>query len=636
MMENRNSRRDNSRNYFKLIGASAASELADMQLADQAGTARIGDWRHIGSGLEIPTESYSDQPYVVRTDDGGWLCAVTTGAGHEGQKGQHVVTMRSMDCGRTWSSPVDVEPAAGPEASYAVLLKAPGGRIYCFYNHNTDNIRRVKADNPPYADGYCYRVDSLGYFVFKYSDDHGQSWSAQRYPIPVREFEIDRTNADRGEIRYFWNVGKPFVAGGAAFCPLHKVGGFGSGFFTRSEGVLLKSPNLLYESDPARIVWETFPDGDTGLRTPPGGGPIAEEQSFAVLSDGSLYSVYRSVDGHPVCSYSRDGGHTWSVPQYKRYADGSLMKHPRAANFVWKCASGNYLYWFHNHGGNDYADRNPVWICAGAEADSEHGKVIRWSQPEILLYDDDTYIRMSYPDLLEEGGKVYITETQKDVARVHEIDGSFLSALRNQFEHAEIASRSLLLELDSRAGGMPQQTSMPGLSVFLDRDNSRSDYGTLDYRTGFTLEMWIAFHDLEAGQTVLESALPSGQGFRVRVAAGRTLEIALNDGRTENLWSCDPGMLQEGRLHHVGIVVDGGPKIITFVIDGKLCDGGEFRQFGWGRFNPNLRHVSGAETLRLGSEGRNELNTLRIYGRALMTSEVVGNYKAGAARRAGQ
>jgi hypothetical protein len=73
------------------------------------------------------------------------------GAGREGQAGQHVVTVRSTDMGQTWSAPVDVEPSDGPEASYAVLLEVPQGypntgRVYVFYNHNTDNIRQVIAD----------------------------------------------------------------------------------------------------------------------------------------------------------------------------------------------------------------------------------------------------------------------------------------------------------------------------------------------------------------------------------------------------------------------------------------------------------------------------------------------------------
>ena len=36
---------------------------------------------------------------------------------------------------------------------------------------------------------------------------------------------------------------------------------------------------------------------------------------------------------------------------------------------------------------------------------------------EIALYDDDPFIRMSYPDLIEEDGELYLFETQKDKAR---------------------------------------------------------------------------------------------------------------------------------------------------------------------------------------------------------------------------
>ena len=65
---------------------------------------------------------------------------------------------------------------------------------------------------------------------------------------------------------------------------------------------------------------------------------------------------------------------------------------------------------------------------AGREVDTPEGKRIEWSQPEILLYDDDPYIRMSYPDLVEDGGKFYVTETQKNVGRVHEIRNRYSTA----------------------------------------------------------------------------------------------------------------------------------------------------------------------------------------------------------------
>ncbi len=582
------------------------------------------DWRNIRNGHEIPSETYADQPYVVKTNDGAWLCIMTTGSGREGSAGQHVITTRSTDHGRTWSDPVALEAADGPEASYAVMLKVPSGRIYAFYNHNTDNLRKVKADDPPYKGGYCRRVDSLGYYVFKYSDDHGRSWSKERYTIPVREMEIDRQNPYQGKIRFFWNVGKPFTYDGSGFVPLHKVGGIGHGFFTRSEGVLLKSPNILTESDPDKIMWETLPKGDAGLRTPPGGGPIAEEQSFCVLSDGSFYCVYRSIDGHPVYTYSRDGGYTWDVPRYKRYADGRLMKHPRAANFVWKCSNGKYLYWFHNHGGTWYEDRNPVWLCGGVETDSPKGKIIQWSQPEIILYDDDPYIRMSYPDLIEENGKYFFTETQKDIARVHEVNEELLKQLWNQFSHAQVEKDGLLLETSSKS----ETVKMPKLPEFVARDSSRHDYGTKDLRNGFTIDLWVQFKSLEAGQILLDNRNESGQGLCLQTTANGTVEFTLNDGRTENRWDSDPGLLREAHYHHIAIVVDGGPKIISFVVDGQLCDGGRHRQFGWGRFSPNLRHANGAEHLRIAPDFEGEIQTLRFYDRYLTTSECIGNYQA--------
>jgi hypothetical protein len=70
-----------------------------------------------------------------------------------------------------------------------------------------------------------------------------------------------------------------------------------------------------------------------------------------------------------------------------------------------------------------------------------------------------------------------------------------------------------------------------------------------------------------------------------------------------------------------------GPQIITFVVDGVLCDGGDQRQFGWGRFSPTLRTPNSAATAKVASA----VHSLRIYNRVLRTSEAVGNYRAGLA-----
>jgi len=396
------------------------------------------DARNIATGHEIPSEGYCDQPYVVKTQDGAWLCVMTTGRGPEGQHGQHVVATRSSDHGRTWSSPVDIEPADGPEASWAMPLATPAGRIYVFYTYNAENRREVIADDPPFADGICTRVDSLGQYAFKYSDDGGINWSRDRHFIPVREMAIDRNNAYAGQVKFFWGVGKPIVLNGTMFFGFSKVGGFGEGFFTSTESCFMRSDNILTEPNPEKIAWETLPEGDHGLRSPE--GPIAEEVNLTALSDSSLYCTYRTVAGHPGHAYSRDGGRTWTEPEFMtRFPGGPVVSNPRGPNFVRRLESGpyagRYVYWFYNHNarGYDTGSRNTAWLLGGVEHDSPAGKVIHWGRPEVVLYTAEWRAAVGYPDFVEEGDRLFITETQKVTARVHEVPNAFLRRLWEPF-----------------------------------------------------------------------------------------------------------------------------------------------------------------------------------------------------------
>ena len=54
-------------------------------------------------------------------------------------------------------------------------------------------------------------------------------------------------------------------------------------------------------------------------------------------------------------------------------------------------------------------------------------------------------------------------------------------------------------------------------------------------------------------------------------------------------------------------------------------DGGDSRQFGWGRYSPNLMSANGAPTLRVTPSVKN----LRLYNRALRTSEAVAAFRQG-------
>lgn len=548
---------------------------------------------------------------------------MTTGSGVEGEPGQHVVATLSQDQGASWSPLIDIEPADGPEASWVMPVLGSDGRIYAIYNYNADNIREVPVDadfdggrDAEGVSSMARRVDTLGKLMMKYSDDGGRSWSQRRYEIPVREFAIDRTNPFEGKVRFMWAVGKPISHRGSVYFGCAKVGRFGRGFMASTEGVFLRSDNLLTEPDPAKVVWTTLPDGDIGLRSPH--ESVSDEHNLVGLSDGSLYCTYRTVTGHPCHAYSRDSGHTWTAPVFMSYRPGGrLVKHPRAANFVKKMSGGQYLYWFHNNGTRWYnhkpseGNRNVVWICGGVERDGPEGKVLHWSEPEILLYEPEFRLGASYPDFIEEGSDIYITCTQKLVARTIQVDRKLLEDMWRQTELREFITEGLLVE----TGGV-EGLLLPVLSPRLAEGG------------GFAIELRLRIAG-PCGYGVLAHNLSEERkGFTVEWFKGGVLRLTLNDGAAGCFWETDAGMLDAAGEHHVVFNIDGGPRVISCVVDGVLCDGGELRAYGWGRIPPQLKDVN-AGPLFVTSVPGAEVRVLRIYERYLRTSEAISNYRSG-------
>jgi hypothetical protein len=583
------------------------------------------DWRHINNGMQLPFNgSYLDQPYLVRADNGTWIMVATCGTGPEGTPGQSVAVSRSRDLGRTWSAPQFLEPADGPEASYGIILKTDFGRIYVFYNHNSDNLREVSADPDYYPGGKCPRVDTQGHFVYRFSDDHGITWSDQRYEVPVRAFEIDRQNPYGGKVRFFWTVGRAFSAGGKGYLPLHKVGGFGNGFITRSEGVLIESDNIHVERDPERLRFATLPEGDIGIRGVAGGGPIAEEHCVCVLSDGSFFVLFRTTDGHNACAYSRDAGRTWNPSQYMRYHDGRLFKHPRAATFVFPHSGGKYFCWFHNHGGRGYKDRRIVWLSVGTETNGEDGVQLTWSEPEILFYSDQLTGSFSYPDMIEGDGRTFFTISHKQFGTFHEVDPEFMRKLTSDAAGDSETPIRADLEVDSSAysGSMPAEVAWDGFPVVNHRTDWWEDIFTRDLRSGFTIELGIDLCSPDPEAILLDSRNQRGEGVAIFLREGRVLEILLRDELSECRWSSQPGLLEDDGFHHVAVIVDGGPKIVSFIIDGAFDDGGDHRQFGYGLIHPTLRKLGDSQLLRFPPLMDNlRLQFARIHSRALLTSE---------------
>jgi len=584
--------------WTRALGVSVASvTIFALASADAA------DMRNIITGSRIPDEGYCDMPYAVVTADGNWLCTLTTGAGHEGQGGQHVVSTISSDQGKTWSPLTDIEPADGPEASWAVPVVTPTGRVYAFYTYNGDNVYKL-------PDGKKMRADTHGWYAMKYSDDNGKTWSKERYRIPLRVTACDRANDFGGKVQMFWGIDKPEATDGRVFFSFTKIGRY---FLANSEGWLYCSDNILTEPAVEDIRWDLRPEGEHGIRKS-AFGSVQEEHNMLPLGGERLYCIYRTTMGYPCHAYSENGGRTWTKPEPMTYTPGGrTIKNPRACPKLWRCSNGKFLFWYHFHSGRSFQDRNPAWISGGI---TKNGK-LHWSQPEILLYDDDPKTRMSYPDLIEQNGRYWVTETQKSVARIHELDSVRLEGMWKQLDDelpSQPVSRGRIVQFN--ASDLTTGNARIGQPLALDNER------------GFTIELRLTTDRFAPGQVLLDTRDEDGRGWALSMGENRTLNLSIDDGEHRGTWDSDPNLLEEGQPHHVAFIVDGGPNIITVIVDGVLCDGGQDRQFGWGRFDPRIGDVSGTGGLKADLTGV-AISSLRLYDRYLRTAEVVQNFRAG-------
>lgn len=581
--------------------------------ARAANSSPLPDPRNFANGRLVPVENYCDQPRILATRDGTWICLLTTGPGSEGANGEHVVATSSTDKGMHWSPLVDIEvPDQAKPSAYAVGLITPDDRIYAFYCYNGDGIRTFPNGKP------LSRADEQGWFCYRFSDDKGKTWSS-RYRLPLRLTPVDLNNEWKGELQMFWAVGTPTIFGGRAIFGLTKLGQY---IQEKGEGWFFRSDNILTERDPAKLNWQLLPDGDQGVRTPEFGS-VQEEFDVIALEKDDLLSVYRTTRGVIGSSYSRDGGHTWSQPEPLRYdSGGPVMKNPRANPKLWKMANGRYLLWYHNDNapGYEVGSRNLVWLSAGQLKDGR----VRWSQPELLAYVDGGSKGCSYPDLIEDGGHCYVFSTQKSECRVMEIEPELLEGLWSQGSLKRAATVGLVANVQDGVS----ITSMAAPKIAPLCGDLQHGGSARTFNPGaLTIEAVAKFADLALGQVLLDSRDDAGRGWVLRNGDRRTLRFEMCDGVNTTYWESDAGLLKPNTLQDVAVVVDGFSKTICFVVDGFLCDGGAQRPYGYGRFSSSFKDISGSKVLRLAGHQGN-LKQIRIYTRALRISELVGNFLA--------
>lgn len=589
---------------MKAITKAALASLAIQIILTLSSYSQSQDWRNAKSGHSIYTHGYCDQPYVVVLENGKWLCVFTTNAGHEGSKGQHIVSCISEDQGLTWSEPVRIEEPHKESASWGIPYQTDYGRVYVFYSYNGDKIHELKGQ-------LNIREDMLGWYCYKYTDDNGLTWS-DRYRIDIPNKPVDLNNDWNGEVQIFWGIGKPIDFDRGMLLSFTKIGKY---MLEYSEGWLLHCKNINQEKDPEKLEWTLLPETDTGIKNPEL-GVINSEHNIFQLSNSTLYCMNRTVSGYPAESYSTNGGKSWTTPQPPVYENGIKLKNPRACPRIWKCKNGKYLFWYHNHGGWNFAGRNPAWISGGIE---KEGKIV-WSQPEILFYEDTVSIRMSYPDLIEQDGKYWITETNKVDARCHQIPNEFLNTLWSQFEINTPATRDLVAEWNG--ADIPREGP---LEMPVAQESSYAD--------GFTIDLRLVLATLAPGQLILSSKDKNGKRIELRTGEFGAIEILMSDGGHSDSWISDPGLVKANGVEHcIAVTVDHGPRIIQFTINGTHNNGREMRQFGWGRYTVDMNdfQFNTLETHNMAGESVNitsNIAHLKLYKRPLMNTEIIGNHR---------
>jgi len=548
------------------------------------------DPRDIVQGVVLPCELYCDQPYIVVLADGTWVCTMTTGRGHEGAIGQHVVATRSTDQGKTWGPLIDIEPASNVSASWIVPLLTPYGRIYGFYTCNAEMV-------------HLGRNDTHGWYAYRYSDDGGLTWS-ERHRVPIRKTACDTLEVNGKPVQMFWGICKPRIVGNNVYIAFTKLGKY---FLEEGEGWIFHSDNILTEKDPEKIRWTLLPEGEHGIRHPEFGS-IQEEHNLVPLDQpGSFCCVYRTTRGFPAISYSRDDCKTWSLPEPMTYATGRVIRHPRACPMIWKYAPGKYLFWCHNNGGKSFENRNPVWLSVGVERDGK----IQWSQPEMALYADEPGLRMSYPDLIMVEGKYWLSETQKTVARVHELDAALIKGMTDRLsgdldkKPGDVVKQGLVLETTNRTVPFPSALA-----------NKTAEGGLT-----FDFVLNVPQQGFANGTVLFGNVKEDGTGCQMKTGPEGTFEFKAYDGKRGKIeWVSDSNLLTPGN-HRVTVIVEGAPRIVLAVVDGQIVDGNGRREFGWGRFRMPPVDLTGSGTITLVPE----VVTLRIYDRALKVFESLTN-----------
>jgi len=624
------------------------------------------DPRDLKSGRTVGDRNgYYDSQNIVVTgepDAPTYSVILHHSENREGGPGLRLLSTVSTDGGRVWSEPLPVDsPERQSHDGYQFVVRRTDGteRIALLYGWNIGSQYPAGAD-PSLTP--LKRTDMQldeGYWL-KVSDDGGRTWSVDRHLVPVRRTAIDRANPWGGATMGMFLCDTPQVIDGAVYSAFQKTAD-GAGETPGSEVFLLRSrdllPALVGDDDTAldRVTWETLPLGDHGLTAPGGSLSLGEEPHVLAVSDdrpGRLFCLWRAETGRLAATYSDDGGESWDPPFWLTHEGRPLgrggeqeMRNPRGSITPYRLRPetpgdpAEFVMLYYNNGRTDrlgYVGRRVYWLTYGRSVDDH----IVWSQPEIALYWDGTGFEErpewnpdwaivdgpGYPDFAQlADGRLVFVESNKLAVRFHEVEPRLLALLRRQHlvdADSHLVDDGLVLDVSGPECVGPHRSAV-----------------LTDLRSGggFSLSITVTAASLPAtaAERLLVRALSNvtaalgeepttdriDKGYTIALSSDGQIELEVTDGFGTGFRHVTTrrGGLCDGAEHVVTFIVDGGPKVVSVVVDDRLDDGGDAAPQGWAFVPAALGEVGGSEVVvRSALVGRH-----RVVDRALTTTEAI-------------
>ena len=143
----------------------------------------------------------------------------------------------------------------------------------------------------------------------------------------------------------------------------------------------------------------------------------------------------------------------------------------------------------------------------------------------------------------------------------------------------------------------------------------------------FSIEMLIRSEKWNGGDIIADNRDENGDGFWISVTSGQTVRFSMRQGRLLKEWDIDSGLLKTNTPQHIVFIIDGISNIITSVVNGKFCDGGITRKWGWCRFDKHFGDLNSSRKIVLSPSFSGEIIKFKIYNRYLTTSEAIGHYR---------